>query len=99
MIISYDIYPICYDSFQALSERAASNLSVDFDATVLGQGLCYSKRIQLHIRISMCESFEDGRDDIAGPGATWTSKHEETAADEDSSLTLVLPRPGLCHRG
>ena len=70
MEISWNINPVCYYSLQALSERAAGNLSVDFDAAVLGQGLCYSKRIQLHICISMCETFEDGRDDITGAGAT-----------------------------
>lgn len=28
-----------------------------------------------------------------------SSEHEAAVADEDNSLTLVLPRPGLYHRG
>lgn len=38
---------------------------MSFDATILGQGVCQSERVELNIGIAMDHSFLDGSDAIA----------------------------------
>lgn len=87
-------HPIRDDLLKGLRERLGRNFAVHNNTAILREGLNKRQRVQLHIRIAVCKSFECCSDYISC--AVYTCSHYDAmlrVTSDFMKLTLALRRP------